>query len=349
MQGLLAAVDDAHPDSAVDETWLHLNEELPSWLVALHKGESGGVTLPDDVTDALRHALELEQQAAIRFDFRREDNGYRERSQALSGEFDADTRARILELTTELGLVRPSQPEWTEHDRTLILGGAHRSPLQRATYAAHLESAGYQLGEPYFLGSPRLLMDQPDERARTADYAPGAVDEFDLMIAGAREAFGFSSEDVGFLCGCSTVEMICPQWPWRDTAAAAQTPPRFTHERAAILDRAAGAPGTVLSASTGRPPYRPDTTDTLALWARYAHPAAGERLLVVTTQVFVPFQTFDSLKRLYLAHGVEIDTVGYGADWSGREETPELLLQETLSGIRSARRLLVEAAQALAA
>jgi hypothetical protein len=68
---------------------------------------------------------------------------------------------------------------------------------------------------------------------------------------------------------------------------------------------------------------------------------------VVTTQVFVPFQTFDGIRRLYLPYGVDVDTVGFGAEWGDRPQTAEYLLQETLSAIRSARRLLIDAAEVL--
>jgi hypothetical protein len=114
-----------------------------------------------------------------------------------------------------------------------------------------------------------------------------------------------------------------------------------------LVDGAERSVGLVLSASTGRPPYRPDTSDTFSLWARCADPMPGERILVVTTQIFVPFQTFDGLRRLYLCHGADVDTVGYGAKWGDRTQTAEYLLQETLSAIRSGRRLLIDAAEEL--
>jgi hypothetical protein len=68
---------------------------------------------------------------------------------------------------------------------------------------------------------------------------------------------------------------------------------------------------------------------------------------VITNQVFVPFQTFDALRRLYLPHAVDVDVVGFAADGDYPPQTAEYLLQETLSAIRSGRRLLVEAAQKL--
>lgn len=71
-------------------------------------------------------------------------------------------------------------------------------------------------------------------------------------------------------------------------------------------------------------------------------PDDASSFLVVTTQVFVPFQRFEGLRRLYLPHGLRVDAVGLGADWGDRPLTTEYLLQETLSAIRSARRLLVD-------
>jgi len=65
----------------------------------------------------------------------------------------------------------------------------------------------------------------------------------------------------------------------------------------------------------------------------------GQTAIVVTTQVFVPFQTFDALRMLSLPHGVDVTAVGFGFERGDRPMTPEFELQEVLSGIRSARRL----------
>jgi hypothetical protein len=219
----------------------------------------------------------------------------------------------------------------------------------RARYAARLRAEGMGLGEISFLGSPRFLIDEPPERAVTREYAPDATDEFGLMLGAVRSEFGLAASAVTFLCGCPSAQRECPRWRYRGTPGAAGTPPEFTHERQATIVGTDGRViGSVLSASTGRPPYRPDTSDTLGLWARCARPQPGERVLVVTTQVFVPFQMFDGIRRLYLPFGVDVDTVGFGAEWGDRPQTTEFLLQETLSAIRSARRLLVDAAEVIA-
>jgi hypothetical protein len=341
-------------DSADWKSWLHLNEELPTWLDLLFSAPDTAMEgLSPGQTDLLRHALEIERNAAATFNFRSPDgSSYRERSQAVTADFSEQTRARVLELTTVLGLVTPDSPRLTSYDKTLVLGGGYRSPLLRARYAARLEAAGVALGEISFLGSPRFLIEDPlkPERPVTVEYAPEATDEFGLMLGAVRAEFGLAASEVHFLCGCTSADQQCPNWHSKAVNGADRTPPEFTHERQVVLaDDGGRIVGSVLSASTGRPPYRPDTSDTLGLWARCAEPRMGQRVLMVTTQVFVPFQRFDGVRRLYLPFGVDVDTVGFGAEWGDRPQTAEFLLQETLSAIRSARRLLIDAAEVLVA
>ena len=219
--------------------------------------------------------------------------------------------------------------------------------------AAEIASAGVDLGQVYFLGSPRLLIDQPPEAPAVAYYAPAARDEFDLMVAAASREFDeLQPAPVEFLCGCASETVLCPEWlrSHPDGAQLADMPRQYTHERRApLLDRTGTVHGSVLSASTGRPPYRPDTSDTFKLWARLANPSDGDKLLIVTTQVFVPFQEFDAYRRLFLDYGAEVDVVGFGGERGDRPLTAEYLLQETLSGIRSSRRMMVAAAEILKA
>ncbi|MDL9978656.1 hypothetical protein [Microbacterium candidum] len=342
MAALLALVERAGTDD--DAPWLHLNEQLPVWLVKLLADTDGASSDPTiQLVDSL---IALERRAADSFNFRSRDGStYRERSEAVEADFDDATRARIVEYTATLGLVEATPPAHDTYDMTLILGGGFRSPLLRTRYAALLERQGIGLGDVYLLGSPRFLItNDPAERPVTSQYAPGAVDEFDLMVAAATSEFGLSPQPMTFLCGCASVSLICPSWRHRDSIGAAEVPPEYTHERSTSLTLSDGRVwGSAISASTSRPPYRPDTSDTLELLVRHADPTPGQRVLLVTTQVFVPFQRFDGLRRLYLPHGLNVDAVGFGADWGDRPQTAEYLLQETLSAIRSARRLLVDA------
>lgn len=346
MRVLLALVEDKRVSE--NSPWLHLNEQVPNWLVDLISDTT--VEHRDPAIGLLKSLVALEQRAADCFNFRSPDGGiYRERSEAATADFDHATREAIIKHTTTLGLVHPEPPGSDSYDMTLVLGGGFRSPLLRTRYAAQLERQGIGLGMIYLLGSPRFLItNEPAERPVTSEYAPDATDEFDLTIAAAAVELGLSPEPIYFVCGCRSAIVVCPNWPHANSHGAAHVPPEYTHERATMLTASDGQTrGTAISARTTRPPYRPDTSDTFDLLVRYSDPQPKQRALVVTTQVFVPFQRFDALRRLYLPHGVSVDAVGFGANWGDRPQTAEYLLQETLSAIRSARRLLVDAATIL--
>jgi hypothetical protein len=324
-----------------------LGEELPHWLGPVATGEATGVNgLSGDRIDVLRRTLAIEGMASGHFNFRTQDGEeYRERSQLRPADFTPKFRDRVLELTDQLGLVTPRPPRFGRYDKTLVLGGGYLFPLLRARYAAQIRAAGTDLGDLSFLGSPRFLIKKPPERPFAEEYAPGAADEVDLMAGAARAEFGLRPASEVFLCGCSSAEAQCPHWACRHAEQAKDTPPAFTHERRVdLMDGTGRVVAMLLSASTGRPPHRPNTADTFALWARCADPQPGQRVLAVTSQVFVPFQTFEGLRCLYLRHGVDLDVVGHSADWGYPPLTAEYLLQETLSAARSARRLLVDAA-----
>jgi hypothetical protein len=337
---------DAHPFDQLGDwaDWLH-HETLPGWLESLIAERADAGT--DPVIAGLARVLTLEKIAAGEFNFRGDGVVYRERW-AVTDDDDLpeSMRSRVIALTDRLGLVTAQRPAHDAYDKTLILGGGRRSPLLRARLGAQLSAAGVELGQVALLGSPRFIGDE--ERRETDGYAPGVADEFELLVAAAEQEYGLRAGPPRFLCGSTPLDQVCPRWAARFPDADPETPAAFTHERAIdLVNGERYVRATALSASTGRPPLRPDTSDTLALWSRWAQPRAGQRALIITTQLFVPFQWFDALRRLYLPLGVEVDAAGFDAEWGDRPLTAVVLLQEVLSGIRSARRLVVDAAQIL--
>ncbi len=172
-------------------------------------------------------------------------------------------------------------------------------------------------------------------------YASDTLTEFDLMAVAAENAFGVSEYAERTLCGCDDLTRECPVWMEKHATRGdiASVPGGFQHDRMRSYSTTSSTRVHVLGASTGRPPARPNTADTYRLLADVASFSEGQSAVVVTTQVFVPFQTFDALRMLYLPHGVEVTAVGFGFERGDRPMTPEFELQEVLSGIRSARRL----------
>ncbi|MDP9795163.1 hypothetical protein J2S43_003675 [Catenuloplanes nepalensis] len=122
----------------------------------------------------------------------------------------------------------------------------------------------------------------------------------------------------------------------------------------------AGATGADATAA-GEPPARPAvhvlaapssepekrrarTPDTYEFWARRFGARPGDRILVVTSPIYVPFQHCDAIRMLGLPHGCAIDTVGFDPAHAvpPQPETataPDRYLQETRSAILSMQRL----------
>jgi hypothetical protein len=83
---------------------------------------------------------------------------------------------------------------------------------------------------------------------------------------------------------------------------------------------------------------RANTGDSLVAWATSVEPTPTRaRLLLVTTDVFVPFQHCDAVRLLGLPYGCTIDTIGHdtAANPWVRPTRPFLVLQEIRSAIRS--------------
>ncbi|MGW0434966.1 hypothetical protein ACWDV4_20800 [Micromonospora sp. NPDC003197] len=104
-------------------------------------------------------------------------------------------------------------------------------------------------------------------------------------------------------------------------------------------------PVRVLAAPSGEPGVRrAHTADTQRFWAGQARLSPGDRVLVVTAPIYVPFQHCDAIRTLGVPYGCAIDTVGVdpalaGAPLPEPPLTPGRYLQEVRSAIRSMRTL----------
>ena len=80
-------------------------------------------------------------------------------------------------------------------------------------------------------------------------------------------------------------------------------------------------------------------------WQTLAQPNSNTNVLLVTSQIYVPFQEFDALRLISRNSGAVIEVVGIPppaeADPSHLLHKPENYLQEIRSAILSAQRLLL--------
>jgi hypothetical protein len=261
---------------------------------------------------------ELEEYSARRWDYRK---GL-ERHQAVGEDFPPEVDARLRAAIRALGLLGQHAPSAREYDHVLVLGGGVRTMVARADLAASLLRAGLAAGTVAGLGSVRELAAQ-EEYAKRFGLAPCPT-EGDAVDEALRHALRLgrpSSRRSG------TSDAGQPWWlrSYLDVQPAVH----------------------VLAAPATRPRKRANTGDTLVGWADIVQPAPkAARLLLLTTDIFVPFQHCDAIRLLALPYGCSIDTIGFDTDanaWVPRTPT-FALLQEVRSAIFSMRALCWELA-----
>ncbi|MCG5454497.1 hypothetical protein PSH03_003655 [Micromonospora sp. PSH03] len=282
-----------------------------------------GGTLPvtDQATTAALLAW-LDEFSGTHWNFRKGA----ERPDAQEPTLDAEQRAMVLNAAEALGLVRARSPRHDTYTHLLVLGGLARACLQRTSYAVALlanvlvgrpEVAALGSGRPLTAAEHALLRDQGVEACQN---------EMDAMDAGVRRYLGFSGP----------VSVETNEVP-NDSALSWSV---------RTYRRESGPTVRVLSAPSGEPEQRrANTADTQRFWAERVTLTPDDRVLVVTSAIYVPFQHADALRTLGVPFGVEVDTVGVEAGWSHEPSlhqpvSPGKYLQEIRSAIRSMRALL---------
>ncbi|MFD0558981.1 hypothetical protein FB566_4937 [Stackebrandtia endophytica] len=269
--------------------------------------------------------------SADHWDFR----GGRERDQARRVEFDEPTAAAILDAVAALGLRRDTWPRFTRYDHLVVLGGLIGGCLARTRYAAELIRRGIDVAEINAIGGFRIMGEA--ERVRAEELgAPDCRFELDGLVAALRIVFDsgpLTTVDSG---GSPDVD------PPRAWSIAEQG---VTFEGTDRLLRATAGP------SSQPERRRADTGDSMRFWAeKAAKVRPGDRVLVVTSPRFVPFQHCDAVRILGLGYGCAIDTVGMRTEWlpdslGMTEPAPDQYLQELRSTFFSMRRLVDAARQ----
>jgi hypothetical protein len=229
-----------------------------------------------------------------------------ERHQAVGEEFAADRAARIEAAAAALGLANRQTPAYESYDHVLVLGGGVRTMVARADLAAAVLRRGVRASTVAGLGSVRPLENQA---VIAHDLGlPECPTEGDAVDAGLRRAFGLG-HPTGSRSGTSDTGQ--PWW----IRSYEQDPPEVH----------------VLAAPAARAGVRANTGDTLIGWAELVQPdPQGARLLLVTTDIFVPFQHCDAVRLLTLPYGCVVDTIGFST-----APEPFQTLQEVRSAVRS--------------
>lgn len=229
--------------------------------------------------------------------------------------FDPARRRVVLDAAHALGLVGRTGLHHRRYDHLLVLGGLARACLARPLFAARLLAEGeIEAGSVTALGGYRELKGDEIELVRSI-LGDGPQNEFDVMDDGVRNAFGLgeASDERG-----EESDVVGASWRVREYAYAY------------------GLPVRVVAAASPEPGRRPNTADTYGWFAsELAHLQPGERLLLVTSDIYVPYQHADALRMLALPYRVEIETAGMRPGEVDQRLAQNFLPHDYLQEIRS--------------
>jgi hypothetical protein len=233
----------------------------------------------------------------------------------------------IIAAAEALGLVSATPVPDEQFSALVVLSGLVRACVNRTRHAADLLRKGVNADSVTVLGGHRKLSD--GERAQAAQLGFGEqFDEADVAVAATREAFGLGEPRQAKESGPRRDEWDDGLWlAWSQHAW----------------------PGIqVLIAPSGAPGRRVNTVDQLRYWASENGIGRDDRVLLLTTQIYVPYQQLGALQVLGAEHGCSVYCCGVDAtssylppaSFNGRS-----YLQEIRSALRAAAQLLAAARQ----
>lgn len=277
--------------TSVDLRTLSLHDDPLAWIDAWARAPAlarllasfGGAVDSRDLGAWLEHLEDFSR----RWDFR----GGQERNLVAAREFSPEVTDTVRAAATELGLRGTTKPRRRHYEQVVILGGLVRACLSRPRHAAELLTAGtITTNRVIALGGYRKL--QGDEEMLVVDLLDASVtDEYHAMRAGVEAAFGLSVP-------------LATRGKHSDTLGASWAVSDYT-----ALN---GTPIHVVAAPSSEPGVRrantPDTYAWLATQSGWLH--RGDALLLITTDIYAPYQGADAVRLLTLPHGVEVDVVG---------------------------------------
>ena len=214
-----------------------------------------------------------------------------------------------------------------EFSYLVVLAGQARACVNRAHYAAHLLRSGLRTGTIVAIGAHRQLGAGEPERAAQAGLGH-LTDEADVILAATCQAFGLDAP--------VTADVYQPAASLGPLAAFHAAAARYRWPSVEVVIAPSDTP-QVRRAKTG---------DQLRFWADLAGLAEGHDILVLTTQIYVPYQHLVACRVLGLERGCGVYSCGVEAGVSylpvrncgGRE-----YLQEIRAALRAALALLTQA------
>lgn len=246
----------------------------------------------------------------------------------------ADVNGRVVpeELITAaaraLGLVSATPVPQERFSSLVVLSGLVKACVNRTRHARALLGDGVRADSVTVLGGHREL--RGDELVLAKELGFGDLfDEADVVLAATRQAFGLGAAEESAAAGPSRTD-------WDDELWSARARYRW--------------PGVeVLIVPSGGPGRRVNTADQLRYWAAQDGIGRDDRVLLLTTQIYVPFQQLGGLQVLGIERGCAVRCCGVDAENSflpGLSFSGRSYLQEIRSALLAAAQLMTAAQEA---
>jgi hypothetical protein len=264
------------------------------------------------------------------WDFRAKRDPQRQERNFLA-EGAAVVRGRTLErepveaAARALGLVDSEPVADHRVDHLVVLSGLVTACVNRTRHAATLIHGGLDVGMISVLAGHRHLTDP--ERQDVLRLGYGKIDdEAEVVVAATQEAFLLGDPLSTRISGLENVSKPTEQ----DFRSSTE---HHTWPGIEILVVPSSEPTT----------RRVNTPDQLRYWAGHADVGPDDEVLLVNTQIYVPFQHMDAIRSLGLPRRCGVTTTGVDPRTASiplRAFGAESYLQEIRSALRSAVNLL---------
>jgi hypothetical protein len=222
-----------------------------------------------------------------------------------------------------LGLVTATPVPEEPVTALVVLSGLVRACVNRTRYAAELMQNGVHTKSVTVLAGHRAL--GGDEPAMARELGLGdPVDEAEAVVAATQDAFGLGAP-------LKIIESAPEPSGWDDTLWG-----ESAHYGWGSVD-------VTVVPSSDPAHRRVNTVDQLRYWARERGINSTDRVLLLTTQIYVPFQQFAGLQVLGIERGCQVYCCGVDAANSvlpGRIFRGRNYLQEIRSALLAAMSLV---------
>lgn len=230
----------------------------------------------------------------------------------------------VFENVNKLGLKGISDPLLEYYDYVIALGGARMSCLFRPRFVKEiLEKKKFAPHAIVMLSGIRPVMES--EREATDTYAPKAETEYDLINAGAEMVFDLQPE--------YTEERYCSMNPNGSWAIREYLDSKYNFP---IL--------SVAGPSSEPDKRRANSADTFCFFAEKQQIPPESKILLVTSQIYVPYQQMEAIRTWAIPNNVYVETVGFPIEWNENKQQGMMeaanYLQEIRSTIQAVNRYL---------